>query len=103
MVKLAMKARQVQSQMSKIKAAGQHDTVTLMVQAPDSKIVERDINIEELGKKYPQIPKDLLKKVADKIADDFIGALQNASKEMQKKLSESEDIIDQMKTMMGNT
>jgi len=103
MIKLAMQARKMQAQMSKIKAAGQHGVVSVMVQAPDSKVVEHTVDDEALAAEFPNINRNELKKLANKVANDFKNALEAASKEMQKKLASSDDLVNNMKTMMSNS
>lgn len=95
--KMAMKARKMQSQMNKTKAAGKSGSVGVVINGLYS-IVDFELYMEELTAKFPQVDKAVLEKIARSVLEDMKKANEDAKNTLQKEMAASAD-LDDLKNM----
>ncbi len=98
--KLAMKARQMQSQMSKTKAAGKHGTIAIIINGLYS-IIDREPDMDALAEKFPNIERNELERLVNLVLSDVTKALDDAKGNLQKDMA-SNTSMDDIKSMLGS-
>ncbi len=91
--KLALKARKMQSQMQATKSVGKSGTIALIINGVYS-IVEVEPDYEELKKRFPTIPEDVLRKLVTTIANDTKKAVDDAKNQLQKEMAANTSLDD---------